>query len=89
MNNNSKNTHTNTVLSTKKSKVSVKMNNNKERLNNQTYQNNLDKLNEPSTNYLSKEKTSAEIAAEQWDSWLGNPDDHEITRNLNQYDKNL
>jgi len=27
-------------------------------------------------------KTSAEIAAELWDSWLGNPDDHEISRNL-------
>ena len=23
------------------------------------------------------DKTSAEIAAELWDSWLGNPDDHE------------
>ena len=27
-------------------------------------------------------KTSAEIAAEQWDSWLGNPDDHESTNNV-------
>jgi len=29
-------------------------------------------------------KTSAEIAAELWDSWVGNPDDHEITRNVNK-----
>ena len=27
-------------------------------------------------------KTSAEVAAELWDSWVGNPDDHEITSQL-------
>ena len=48
-----------------------------ERSNNQTYQNNLAKLNNRVPNAPNSGKTSAEIAAEQWDSWLSNPDDFE------------
>jgi len=51
-------------------------------------QNNPQNQNSQNSGQPKTGKTSAEIAAEQWDSWLGNPDDHEITRNLNKHNIN-
>ena len=59
--------------------MSCNKNNDLKQYNNQNHPNNQNPQNSGQQN---SDKTSAEVAAEMWDSWLGNPDDHEISRNL-------
>ena len=79
MNNDAANTHTKTVSKYIESEC-LKMNNEPKLIDQNTkeYQNYQNMRNQQ----RQSGKTSAEIAAELWDSWIGHPDDHEITRNV-------
>jgi len=64
--------------------MSCDKNNNQEHHNNHNHQNYQNNKNSMNSTMHNNNKTSAEIAAEQWDSWTGNPDDHEITNNVSK-----